>query len=108
MYAQADKPDKVFVGLVQQNCLEGCQSGVLEGGEVRSDVQHQLQLWKCFSLNLKVMADAVCVTVVCDGRAAQPAFTLHKIGTTQMSEQRSVQRCSAAYVSSHRVRYHYV
>jgi len=33
-YGQAERPEKLFVGLVQQNCHEGCRSGVLEGGKV--------------------------------------------------------------------------
>jgi len=31
-YEKADNPAKLFVGLVQQNCLENCRSGVLESG----------------------------------------------------------------------------
>ncbi|CAM9400746.1 unnamed protein product [Phaeothamnion confervicola] len=34
MYGKASAPDKLFVGLVQQNCREDCQTGVLAGGVV--------------------------------------------------------------------------
>ncbi|CAM9300323.1 unnamed protein product, partial [Phaeothamnion confervicola] len=34
MYGKASLPDKLFVGLVQQNCRENCRTGVLEGGAV--------------------------------------------------------------------------
>jgi Glycosyltransferase (GlcNAc) len=34
MYAKADAPEKLSVGLVMQNCIADCMSGVLEGGKV--------------------------------------------------------------------------
>jgi len=34
LYKQASHPDKIFIGLVQQNCYEHCRSGVLEGLKV--------------------------------------------------------------------------
>ena len=33
-FEKAKHPEKLFVGLVQQNCHENCMSGVLEGGNV--------------------------------------------------------------------------
>jgi len=33
-YKHASDPDKLFVGLVQQNCEDGCKTGVLEGGKI--------------------------------------------------------------------------
>ncbi len=33
-YEKAANPEKLFVGLVQQNCHENCMSGVLDGGKV--------------------------------------------------------------------------
>jgi len=33
-YSNAKNPEKLFVGLVQQNCHENCVSGVLDGGKV--------------------------------------------------------------------------
>jgi len=33
-YSMAKNPDKLFVGLVQQNCEENCRSGVLVGGKM--------------------------------------------------------------------------
>lgn len=33
-YEHAANPEKLFVGLVQQNCEENCKSGVLEGGKI--------------------------------------------------------------------------
>ena len=33
-FGMASHPDKLFVGLVQQNCHDGCRSGVLEGGRM--------------------------------------------------------------------------
>jgi hypothetical protein len=34
MFAKASKPERLFVGLVQQNCVENCMTGVLEGGVI--------------------------------------------------------------------------
>ncbi|KAI2496993.1 glycosyltransferase [Fragilaria crotonensis] len=33
-FQQATSPDRIFVGLVQQNCVANCMSGVLVGGKV--------------------------------------------------------------------------
>lgn len=33
-FGNATHPERVFVGLVQQNCVEDCLSGILEGGRV--------------------------------------------------------------------------
>jgi len=33
-YEKAKNPEKLFVGLVQQNCHKDCMSGILEGGKV--------------------------------------------------------------------------
>jgi hypothetical protein len=33
-YEKAKNPDKLFVGMVQQNCHADCKSGVLEGGKI--------------------------------------------------------------------------
>lgn len=33
-YEKAKNPEKLFIGLVQQNCHENCVSGVLDGGKV--------------------------------------------------------------------------
>ena len=35
-YEHAADPDKLFVGLVQQNCEHDCKTGVLEGGKIDS------------------------------------------------------------------------
>ena len=32
-FGKAKNPEKLFIGLVQQNCHENCRSGVLEGGK---------------------------------------------------------------------------
>ena len=35
-FEKAQNPEKLFVGLVQQNCYNGCMSGVLDGGKVEA------------------------------------------------------------------------
>jgi hypothetical protein len=34
-YGNATNPERLYVGLVQQNCYENCRSGVMEGGGTR-------------------------------------------------------------------------
>lgn len=36
MFTKADHPERLYVGLVQQNCVADCMTGVLEGGIVES------------------------------------------------------------------------
>jgi hypothetical protein len=46
-YAKAKNPDKLFVGLVQQNCHKDCKSGVMEGGKVE-DVEPDQNCYQVF------------------------------------------------------------
>lgn len=46
-YAKAKNPDKLFVGLIQQNCHKDCRSGILEGGKVE-DVEPDQDCYKAF------------------------------------------------------------
>ena len=49
-YEKAKNPEKLFVGIVQQNCHSDCKSGVLEGGKIES-----------------VEPDQDCFQAFCDG-----------------------------------------
>jgi hypothetical protein len=46
-YGNATSPEKLFVGLVQQNCRANCRSGVLEGGKVE-DVEPDIDCYQEF------------------------------------------------------------
>lgn len=46
-YEKAKNPEKLFVGLVQQNCHKDCKSGILEGGKVE-DVEPDVDCYKAF------------------------------------------------------------
>lgn len=46
-YAKAKHPEKLFIGLVQQNCHRDCRSGILEGGKVE-DVEPDQDCYKAF------------------------------------------------------------
>ena len=46
-FEKAKYPEKIFVGLVQQNCYDHCRSGVLEGGRVE-DVAPDIDCYKEF------------------------------------------------------------
>jgi len=46
-YEKAKNPEKLFVGLVQQNCHEDCISGVLDGGETKA-VEPDIDCYRIF------------------------------------------------------------
>jgi len=46
-YEKAKNPEKLFIGLVQQNCHSNCRSGVLEGGGME-DVEPDIDCHKAF------------------------------------------------------------
>lgn len=46
-YKKSQNPEKLFVGLVQQNCHSNCRSGVLEGGKME-DVEPDQDCYKAF------------------------------------------------------------
>jgi [Skp1-protein]-hydroxyproline N-acetylglucosaminyltransferase len=46
-YKKSQNPDKLFIGLVQQNCHSNCRSGVLEGGKME-DVEPDQDCYKAF------------------------------------------------------------
>ncbi len=46
-YAKAKQPEKLYVGLVQQNCEDNCKSGILEGGN-KIDVEPDQDCHKAF------------------------------------------------------------
>eukprot|EP00904_Undaria_pinnatifida_P009580 jgi/Undpi1/5752/HiC_scaffold_2.g01026.m1 len=47
MYSKADHPEKLFIGLVQQNCESNCRTGVLEGGVVE-DTEPDINCYEVF------------------------------------------------------------
>lgn len=46
-YGKAKNPEKLFIGLVQQNCHKDCKSGILEGGKI-DDVEPDADCYKAF------------------------------------------------------------
>jgi [Skp1-protein]-hydroxyproline N-acetylglucosaminyltransferase len=46
-YEKAKNPEKLFVGLVQQNCHKDCKSGILDGGKVET-VEPDVDCYKTF------------------------------------------------------------
>lgn len=46
-YEKAKNPEKLFIGLVQQNCHSNCKSGILEGGLIE-DVKPDQDCHKAF------------------------------------------------------------
>jgi hypothetical protein len=46
-YEKAKNPEKLFVGLVQQNCHKECKSGILEGGKI-DDVEPDKSCYELF------------------------------------------------------------
>ncbi len=46
-YSKAKNPEKLFIGLVQQNCHADCKSGILEGGKIE-DVEPDEDCYQAF------------------------------------------------------------
>ncbi|KAL9190203.1 LOW QUALITY PROTEIN: hypothetical protein ACHAXT_007414 [Thalassiosira profunda] len=82
-YGKAKNPDKLFVGLVQQNCQENCRSGVLEGGKVE-DVQ----------------PDPDCYQLFCSSEAGKMHCDAGQVRLLRMKESESLGPYMARYFAS--------
>ena len=67
-FGKSKNPEKLFIGLVQQNCEEHCRSGVLEGGKMivcqNKQSSFVLQNLPCTCLQQKLMN---CSTLIFEG-----------------------------------------
>lgn len=62
LYSQAKNPEKLFVGLLQQNCfLEKCRTGVLVGGKVE-DMGPDVDCYKEFCKSPEGIRSGACNT----------------------------------------------
>lgn len=82
-YAHASFPDSLYVGLVQQNCVENCMSGVLKGGGVEP-----------------VPPDDDCYQLFCDSPIGKPHCEAHRIRILRVNETESMGPYTARYFAS--------
>ena len=62
LYAMAEHPERLFVGLFQQNCFDQkCRTGVLEGGKVE-DAPPDVDCYKAFCSSEEGVASNACHT----------------------------------------------
>lgn len=82
-YAKAKNPEKLFVGLVQQNCHADCKSGVLQ--------------------NLSMVAvepDDDCEALFCETDLGKPICANHQIRTLNIDEPESLGPYAARFFAS--------
>ncbi len=79
MYEKASNPELLFVGLVQQNCVEDCRTGVLEGGKVET-----------------AEPDEDCYDIFC---SSEPQHC-HNVRVLKVNEPESLGPYSARYFAS--------
>lgn len=82
-YEKAKNPDKLFVGLVQQNCEANCRSGVLEGGRM-TDVE----------------PDEDCHRVFCESDLGRKYCENDQIRALHVNETESLGPYAARYFAS--------
>jgi hypothetical protein len=70
-YEKAKRPQQLFVGLVQQNCLDHCRSGVLEGGAME-DVEPDEDCGALFCASRPDLCDNVRVLRINETEALGP------------------------------------
>jgi [Skp1-protein]-hydroxyproline N-acetylglucosaminyltransferase len=62
LYSMAERPDRLFIGLFQQNCFDSsCRTGVLEGGKVQ-DAPPDVDCYKEFCASEEGIASQACIT----------------------------------------------
>jgi hypothetical protein len=82
-YGKAKNPEKLFIGLVQQNCHKDCQSGIMEGGKTEP-----------------VEPDINCYTTFCEGELGKPYCDNHQVRLLDIDEPESLGPYAARYFAS--------
>ena len=82
-YKKAKNPEKLFVGLVQQNCHADCMSGVLEGGKTES-----------------VEPDQDCYKAFCDTEIGRAHCAAGRVRPLDIDEPESLGPYAARYFAS--------
>ena len=82
-YSKASNPSNLYVGLVQQNCLAGCTSGVLDGGKMES-----------------VPPDDDCYQVFCESSVGAPHCEAGRVRVLKVNETESLGPYAARFFAS--------
>jgi hypothetical protein len=82
-YSKAKNPEKLFVGLVQQNCEKNCKSGVLDGGKIED-----------------VEPDQDCHKVFCESPEGKPHCDAGRVRALHIDEPESLGPYAARYFAS--------
>lgn len=82
-YKKAKNPEKLFVGLVQQNCHADCRSGILEGGKTES-----------------VEPDQDCYKAFCDTEDGRAHCAAGRVRPLDIDEPESLGPYAARYFAS--------
>mmetsp|Transcript_7748 Transcript_7748/g.22774 ORF Transcript_7748/g.22774 Transcript_7748/m.22774 type:complete len:425 (-) Transcript_7748:519-1793(-) len=82
-YEKSKNPEKLFVGLVQQNCESNCRSGVLEGGKM-----------------VDVDPDDDCYNLFCESTVGKPHCHSGRVRVLHINETESLGPYAARYFAS--------
>lgn len=82
-YEKAKNPEKLYVGLVQQNCEANCRSGILDGGKV-----------------VDVDPDDDCYQLFCDSSQGKPHCDSGRVRLLRINETESLGPYAARYFAS--------
>ncbi|KAL7527934.1 hypothetical protein ACHAWF_002367 [Thalassiosira exigua] len=82
-FSKAKHPEKLFVGLVQQNCRENCRSGVLDGNKVED-----------------AKADPDCYLIFCSSEVGKKYCDEGHVRLLQMKESEALGPYMARYFAS--------
>jgi Glycosyltransferase (GlcNAc) len=82
-YRQAEHPDNLFVGLIQQNCLRDCRSGIMEDGKSRP-----------------VDPDPDCHKLFCASEVGKPHCEAGRLRALHIEEPESLGPYMARYFAS--------
>jgi len=82
-YAKSLQPNNLNVGLVQQNCVRDCMSGVLQNGEVEHSEP-----------------DEDCYQVFCDSEIGKPHCEANRVRVLKVEESASLGPYTARYFAS--------
>jgi [Skp1-protein]-hydroxyproline N-acetylglucosaminyltransferase len=82
-YSHAQFPDKLNIGLVQQNCVQDCMSGVLKNQETEP-----------------VEPDEDCYQLFCESQVGKPHCEAHRVRVLKVDESESLGPYTARYFAS--------
>ena len=82
-YSQAERPEFLYIGLVQQNCNEKCRTGVLDGGKIED-----------------TEPDEDCAKLFCESAVGAPHCKAGRVRTLLVEETESLGPYAARFFGS--------